>query len=77
MANNSEENLLKLNKTRFDSIHVTEWSRKIAEFVFRPQNTRAVPGEESDLYDIAYRNKNILLHSRDNIAKDFKKEHPE
>ena len=47
ITNNSEENLLKLNKTRFDSIHVTEWPKKISEFVFRPENSRAVPEEES------------------------------
>ena len=47
IANNSEENLLKLNKTRFDSIHLTEWPKKIVGFVFRPENARDVSEEES------------------------------
>ena len=57
---------------------MTEWPKKIAEFVFRPQNTRAVPGEESASIRYGVRKqKHMLLRSRDNIAKDFKKEHPE
>ena len=78
IANNSEEDLLNLRKTRFDSIQVTEWPSKIAEFVFRPDNTRAVPGEET--VSIRYgvrKQKHILIRSRDDIAKDFKKEYPD
>ena len=75
LGNNSEEDLLKLNKKSFDSIHGTKSSNKIAEFVFRHKNTRAVPGEKSE--SIRYgvpRQKHISLRPRDNIAKDFKKE---
>ena len=76
IANNSEKELLELRKTRFDSIHVTEWPRKITEFVFRSENSRAVPGEETVSVRYGVRKqKHILLRSRNYIAKDFKKEH--
>lgn len=78
IGNGSEANLLQLRKTRFDSIHVTEWPSKIVQYVFRSENSRAVPGEETVSVRYGVRKqKHILLRSRNDIAKDFKKEYPE
>ena len=71
---NFEETLLTLRKPRFDSIQVTDWPSKIAEFVYKPENSRAVPGEEaiSIRYGV-HKQKHILVRSRNDIAADFKK----
>ena len=75
---NFEETLLTLRKPRFDSIQVTDWPSKIAEFVYKPENSRAVPGEET--ISIRYgvrKQKHILVRSRNDIAADFKRDHPD
>ena len=74
IANNSEENLLNLNKTCFDSIHVTEWINKLTELTFRPEITRAVPGEESvSIWYCALKQKHILIHSRNTLPSTSKR----
>ena len=71
------DELLKLRRERIDSMHVTKWPQLISEFVFRPENARAVPGQEtvSVRYGVP-KPKFLLLKSRDDIAKEFKLEHP-
>ena len=68
----TEAKLRALRKERSDSIHVSEWPMKIAEYVFRPENSRATPGQDtvSVSYDVR-KPKYILLHSRNKIAYDF------
>lgn len=77
IANNSVNELLVLRRKRVDAIHVTEWPRMIADFVFRPENTRSVPGKETVSVRYGVRKpKYLLLKSRDEIAKAFKAEYP-
>ena len=78
VATGAEEQLRNLRKERFDSIHVTEWPSKISEFVFRPENSRATPGQDTVSVSYGVRKpKYILLHSRTKIAQDFKNANPE
>ena len=73
----SEADLLKRNVKR-DSIKATQWPHKIAEFVFRPENSRSVPGQ--DTVSVRYgvrRPKHILLKSRRDIAANFKTANPD
>ena len=73
-----ESELLALRAERCDSIHVTGWPSKIAEFVLRPENARATPG--NDTVSVSYgvrKPKYILLHSRNKIAGDFKAANPD
>ena len=74
---NKEAELLTLRKERFDSISVSEWPAKISEFVLRPENSRATPGQESVSVSYGTRKpKYLLLHSRDKIASNFKAAYP-
>ena len=77
IAENTEEELLKRD-VRADSIKCTEWPSMISEFVFQPENTRAVPGQEdvSIRYGVR-RPKYILLHSKEEIAAKFKENNPD
>ena len=74
----TEEDLKQLRKERFDSIHVTEWPTKIVEFVLRPENSRATPGQDTVSVSYGVRKpKYILLHSRSKIANDFNSANPD
>lgn len=65
-------------KTRCDSIHADRfWVNRITEFVFKPENARAVPGQES--VSIKYgvrRPKFILRKPRAVISSEFLAENP-
>ena len=78
LKSEEDDQLRVLRKERFDSIHVSEWPSKITEFVFRPENSRATPGQ--DTVSVSYgvrRPKYLLLHSRNKIANDFKTAYPD
>ena len=72
-----EEELLK-RRTRVDAIKCTEWPALIKTFVFLPENTRSVPGQQkvSVRYGVCLP-KYILLRSRESIASGFKEKNPE
>ena len=64
-------------ETRKDAIKVTDWPELLKEFVYRPDNSRAVPG--TDTVSIRYgvrMPKYILLRSRDDVLKNFQSEYP-
>ena len=63
---------------RVDAIKSTEWPNLIKEYVFLPENTRSVPGQQqvSVRYGV-HLPKFILLRSRKCIASDFKAKYPE
>ena len=72
-----EEELLK-RRTRVDAIKCTEWPALIKTFVFLPENTRSVPGQQQVSVRYGVRlTKYILLRSRESIASDFKEKNPE
>ena len=74
----TEAKLRALRKERSDSIHASEWPTKIAEFVFRPENSRATPGQDTVSVSYGVRKpKYIWLHSRNKIAYDFKAANPD
>ena len=78
LKSGKEDQLRVLRKERFDSIHVTEWPSKITEFVFRPENSRATPGQDTVSVSYGVRKpKYLLLHSRNKIANDFKTAYPD
>ena len=65
-------------RTRVDAIKCTEWPALIKEFVFLPENTRSVPGQQQVSVRYGVRlPKYILLRSQESIASDFKLKHPE
>lgn len=77
ISEGTEEELLKRN-IRCDSIKATEWPSKIVEYVFQPENTRAMPGQ--DTVSVRYgvrRPKYLLLKARRQIAESFKEQNPE
>ena len=72
-----EEELLK-RRTHVDAIKCTEWPALIKTFVFLPENTRSVPGQQQVSVRYGVRlPKYILLRSRESIASDFKEKNPE
>ena len=72
-----EEELLK-RRTRVDAIKCTEWPSLIKTFVFQPENTHSVPGQQQVSVRYGVRlPKYILLRSRESIASDFKEKNPE
>ena len=78
IKNGTEETLLQ-RKTRCDAIHAdTVWTDRISEFVLRPENSRACPGQEkvSIKYGVR-RPKFILRKSRAMIAAEFLVEYPD
>ena len=72
-----EEELYK-RRTRVDAIKCTEWPALIKTFVFLPENSRSVPGQQQVSVRYGVRlPKYILLRSRESIASDFKLKHPD
>ena len=75
---NGTENDLFTNNRRCTSIHASEWPSKLTKFVLLPENSRAVPGQDSVSIRYGVRHpKYILLKSRVDIAKKFKEENPD
>ena len=77
IKNGNESNLLERNVRR-DSIKATQWPELLSQFVFMPENTRAVPGQ--DAVSVRYgvrRPKYLLLKSKKDIAANFKATHPD
>ena len=72
-----EDQLLTRN-VRCESIKATEWPDKIASFVFQPENSRAMPGQ--DTVSVRYgvrRPKFLLMKSRTMIAQLFLELNPD
>ena len=73
----TENNLLKRD-IRADSIKCTHWPSLIADYVLDPANSRAVPGGEDVSVRYGVRKpKFVLLHTKDEIAHNFKQANPE
>ena len=71
VSEGTEDQLLTRN-VRCDSIKATEWPDKIANFVFQPEHTRAMPG--NDTVSVRYgvrRPKFLLIRSCEMIAQSF------
>ena len=78
IKNGTVEELLVRN-TRCDSIHAnTLWTDRIVEFVLRPDNSRACPGQEKVSIKYGVRRPKFLLRrSRHAIATAFLTEYPD
>ena len=72
----NETELLTCN-LRCDSIKATHWPQLISEYVLKPENSRAVNGQEMIVRYGVKRSKYLLLHSKRNIALAFKGQHPD
>ena len=65
-------------ETRKDAIKATDWPETLKEFVYKPENSRAVPG--MDTVSIRYgvrMPKYIALRAREEILRDFCAEYPD
>ena len=72
-----EDGLYK-RRPRVDGIKCTEWPALITKFVFLPENTRSVPGQQQVSVRYGVRlPKFLLLRSRESIASDFKEKYPD
>ena len=60
------------------TILTTDWPQTLEQFVLRPENSRAVPGNEqvSIRYGTQHA-KHILLKSKSEIIENFKAEYPQ
>lgn len=70
---NGEEHTLFEKNIRCDSVLATDWPQKLEQFVLEPENSRAVPGQ--DTISIRYGKrapKYLLLKSKREIARNFK-----
>ena len=75
---NGEEDDLFVRHQQCDSLLATDWPQKLEQFVLAPENSRAVPGNDTISVRYGKRHaKYLLLKPKRTIAENFKNAFPE
>ena len=73
-----KEQSLFIKNIRCDSVLATDWPAKLEQFVLQPENSRAVPGQDSISIRYGQRvPKYLLLKSKEEISRNFKEAFPD